>query len=303
MFHKRDRPAVDGEAYRRGPGLEVEMEISVMMMKLVSAATILAAAAGAQGAFTFATHGFGDTGGSAYRTSDGSGFYVNSAADSGDGTASVIRPLNAASWVAGNDNEWTSYVTHDGMGPTRRSGAPNNQSDSFYLGTGVYAAGFASRNANVVSLTPGHDAAARTAITDDGVLLGGSFIAGPSVASGPSPEGGTFQGVFLARLTAKSGVGITGAVQVIGSFGTLDLTLNGAPVAGLGGVLYQLKSYRVATVTLNDAGFDTGSGSSEDFSGASADVNDVWLVEAVPTPGAVALFGAAGLAGLRRRRA
>lgn len=284
------------------------MEISVMMMKLVSAATVLAAAAGAQGAFTFATHGFGDTGGSAYRTSDGSGFFVVGTADSGDGTASVIRPLNAASWAgAGNDAEWTSYVTHDGMGPSRRASTAalpaHNQSDMFYIGAGVYGAAFTSRNANVVSLTPGHDAAARTAITDDGVLSGGSFIAGPSVASGPSPEGGTFQGVFLARLTAKSGVGITGAVQVIGSFGTLDLTLNGAPVAGLGGVLYQLKSYRVATVTLSDAGFDTGSGSSEDFSGMAADVNDVWLVEAVPTPGAVALFGAAGLAGLRRRRA
>lgn len=296
------------------------MEISVMMMKLVSAATILAAAAGAQGAFTFATHGFGDTGGTAYRTSDGSGFFVVSTADSGDGTASVIRPLNAASWTgaAGNAAEWTSYVTHDGMGPSRRSGAPNNQSDSFYLGANVYAAGFANRNANVVSLTPGHDAAARTAVTDDGVLLGGSFIAGPSVASGPSPaSNGTvgagvnnLGGVFLARLTVKSGVGITGAVQVIGSFGTVNLGLNtgvgvAAPTPAYVGQTIFLNSYKVATVTLSDAGFDTGSGSSEDFSGASADVYDIWVEEAtlVPTPGAVALFGAAGLAGLRRRRA
>ncbi len=282
------------------------MEISVMMMKLVSAATVLAAAAGAQGAFTFATHGFGDTGGSAYRTSDGSGFYVNSGADSGDGTASVIRPLNAASWVAGNDNEWTSYVTHDGLGPTRRSGGTNNQSDQFYVGAGVYAAAFTSRNANVVSLTPGHDAAARTAITDAGVLLGGSFIAGPSVASGPSPAaglGGTAgsQGVFLARLTVKTGVTITGAVQVIGSFGTSDLVLNsGVPSNGV-----YLNAYKVATVTLSDAGFDVGLGESEDFTDMPADVYDIWVEEStiVPTPGAVALFGAAGLAGLRRRRA
>ena len=75
------------------------MEISVMMMKFVSAATILAAAAGAQGAFTFATFGWGDTAGGPMTTSNGSPFFVHSSKDNGEGLPDLIRPLHGTTWA------------------------------------------------------------------------------------------------------------------------------------------------------------------------------------------------------------
>ncbi len=285
---------------------------------ITAAAMPLALAQPSQAIFTFATHGFGDTGGlggQPYRTSDGSGFFVHSSADAGDGTPSAARPVHNSSWEGtGNDREWSSYMTHDGLGPSRRSGAPNNPSDAFYINHMVYQPTFNSRSSNLVSFTPSLDAAARRAIADDGVLLGGSFIAGPSVSSGPSPVrkyfiGTTYEGVFLARLTVKAGVQIAGAAQVIGNFGTADLVLDSGVGASRidqpGGRVY-LNSYKVATVTLSDPGFDAGTGESENFAGVGVDVYDIWVEEwttIIPTPSAVALFGAAGLAGLRRRRA
>lgn len=260
----------------------------------------------AVGAFTFATHAFGDSGGQPYRTSDGSGFFVHSSRDAGDGTPDLSRPLHSASWAgAGNDLEWTSYFTHDGLGPSRRSGAPNNASDQFYITAGVYPAGFSSRNSNFAAFTPGHDAAARAAVVDTGVIFGGTFIAGPSQPSGPSPLTAmadlTFwQGLFLARLTVRDGVTISGSVTVVGSFGTSQLVLNSGIEAG--GVV--LNSYKVADIVLTDSGFDTGTGESENFAGVAVDVYDIWLEQPpFPSPGPVAVFGAAGLVGLRRRRA
>src|SRR5262249_40459383 len=106
------------------PELEVEMEISVMMIKFVSAAAILAAAAGAQGAFTLSTHGFGDTGGTPYTTSNGTGMYQNSI------VGATLNPGANGLFGVLAGTEWTTYITEDALGPSRA--APNdNGSDAF----------------------------------------------------------------------------------------------------------------------------------------------------------------------------
>lgn len=271
------------------------MEI-IVMMKLVSAAAVLAAAAGAQGAFTFATQGFGDTGGQAYRTSDGSPFYVHSSRDNGSGLPDMSRPLSGA--AANIEIEYTSYISHDRLGPTRRSGAPNNASDNFYIAAGVYAPGFTTRSSGLVAFTPGTDLGP---VISAGVFSGGSFIAGPAIASGPSPAGAGAEGIFLARFTVRDGVTVQGPrVNLIGGGFNINPALDGAavPVAGVTGGALALRSYLVAdNVDITDAGFELVRGGF-----GTVDVYDIWLVE-VPAPGAIALFGAAGLAGLRRRRA
>lgn len=284
------------------------MEISVMMTKFVSAATILAAAAGAHGAFSLATHGWGDTAGVAYTTSNGSAFYVHTTRDDGSGNPDLLRPLHAASWVAGNDVEWTTYIT-EGSTPSRRSGSPNNQSDMFYMANGpVYSAGFLSANAAAVSFGPGTVSAG--ALT--GTLFGSSFITGPAVAATQSPlnginpvTGAPYQGILLARMTVGRGVTINGRPNLIGTAGgspfNVNLNLNSGVGAAVGGGLtLYVNAYKVAEVNIADDGFD---GDGEAY--GAADVYDIWLEEGttVPTPGALALAGMAGLAGLRRRRA
>jgi hypothetical protein len=281
------------------------MEISVMMMKFVSAATILAAAAGAQGAFTFATHGFGDTAGQPYVTSNGSAFFVHSSRDNGEGVPDLVRPIHAANWATaaggfdGLDVEWTTYVTESNVGPSHRSGGTDNSSDLFYLSRGVYGPGFTSANASSVSLGPGTNGAQAL----NGVIFGSSFIAGPPVASGPSPEGLGLQGIMLGRFTVAAGVTISGMPNLIGTAGdgspiNLNIALGGPAVDVGSGQLVALRAYLVAAEVIEDDGFD---GDGEPF-GAS-NTYDVWFTEVIPTPGAVALAGIAGLAGLRRRRA
>ena len=66
-----------------------------------------------------------------------------------------------------------------------------------------------------------------------------------------------------------------------------------------------LKSYLVATndnLSHSRSGGNTGTGSGSTQRFGAADVYHLW-VEVVPAPTAVAAFGLAGLAGLRRRRA
>ncbi len=271
----------------------------------------LSAPASAQ-TFRLAVVGFGDTEGQPYRTSDGSGFFVHTAQDFGDGTPTIVRPVSAPSWEAGDDLEWTSYVSHDTLGPSRRAGGVNNQSDQFYLSRGVYAPGFTDYSAKLVSLTSGYAApgatAVRNAVVQSGVMFGASFFQGPATPFGASPNPIAQEGIFLARLTVRRGVTISGdlsvyvgRVGVVGSLNFPSVVLDGGPpipIPGTFGYEFHLQSYLVAQPNITDDGFDADG---NPF--GAADVYDVWLnALPFPAPGPVAVFALAGMAGLRRRR-
>lgn len=252
--------------------------------------------------FSLSVAAFGEGGsGSPWRTSDGSSFFIHSEQDYGDGSPGLQRPSHSA-FVGSPDTEWTSYLTHDALGPTRRGGSPHNPSDQFYLSRGVYSSGFSNRSSALVSFTPSLGALtpegieAREASIESGRISGASFIAGPPVAAGQSPFG--TRGLMLARLTVARGTTIAGQVLAFltptmgGPSDQVQLTLNGDQSGG-----YLLQALLVAQVEVTDPGF----GSETAF--GSADVYDIWLAQ-VPSPSSALLFGALGLAlSSRRRRA
>lgn len=310
------------------------------MMKSIRAACAAAVAclcSTAQADFDFFISIFGDRSGLPYTTSDSSGFFVHSSRDWGDGSPTLIRPLHTTIPTT-PDVEWTSYMSHDPFGPTRRSGAPNNSSDEFYISRDIYDPNFTSRSAGgltipnpadtTVSVFDPADIDARLAVVQSGVIQGYSLTPFPP-RSGRSPEPGYFaqlpaiapggspmfvfyepQGMFLARLTVRRGVTISGLIEVglrIGSVGDplldpFDLILDGpsTPFPSTGPAnAFKLKSYLVAQPTITDFQFGTTTPFGE------ADVYDIWISEdfvEVPAPGAACIVALSGVAALRRRR-
>ncbi|HVZ95175.1 MAG TPA: hypothetical protein VG797_11765 [Phycisphaerales bacterium] len=251
--------------------------------------------------FRLAAHGFGGSIGQPYRTSDGSGFFIHSSQEN-EGMAVVDRPAHA-DFAGDADLEWTTYVSEDPLGPSRRAGGINNAADSFYITRGVYPVGFASRNSAMGVMSWGGSESEMVLrsrqVSESGVFHGDFFIAAAPIVSSVSPEGAGTQGIFLARLTVQRGVTITGLPDIIlasGPFqdGLFHPTLNGELDHGFG-----LRSYLVAQTTI----LDTGVGGETPF--GDADVYDVWVVSmgAVPAPGALAMIGAGAPLVWRRRRA
>lgn len=150
---------------------------------------------------------------------------------------------------------------------------PNLRWDSYFGmdGNGPSAPGYTSA---AVSTTPG-------SFILGGQAAAGYFRAGPPVGFGTSP--GSLPGIFVGRFTTASGVGVINnnfqVEYLVG--GVVAYALGGPAVGGI-----ELNEY-VSTQSL--------------VGGGAVDVHDVWL-EIIPAPGAVALAGIAGLAGLRRRR-
>lgn len=305
----------------------------MMSNRFACAAVVACLSSTANADFDFFLSVFGDLSGSPYTTSDGSGFFVHSSRDWGDGSPTLIRPLHTTIPTT-PEVEWTSYMSHDPFGPTRRSGAPNNSSDAFYISRGIYDPSFTSRSAGgltipnpsdtSVSVFDPADTNARLAVVQSGAIQGYSLTPFPS-PSGRSPEPGYFarlpgmtpagnpiivfyepQGYFLARLTVRRGVTISGQTLVslrAGSFtDSLDLILDGpsVPFPSVGPAnAFKLKSYLVAQPTIADFQF----GTTTPF--GDADVYDIWISEdfvEVPSPGAACIAALSGAVALRRRR-
>ena len=149
-------------------------------------------------------------------------------------------------------------------------GTPALAFDSYFGldGNGPSTAGYTSAT---VTTTPGSFILGNQAAA-------GYFRVGPAVPFGVSPGG--LPGIFVGRFVTQTFAGLVNnnfQVEFLVG-GVQSYALNGA--AGFGGI--ELNEYV--------------SGSAVGLS------HDVWL-EVIPAPGAVALAGIAGLAGLRRRRA
>jgi hypothetical protein len=278
--------------------------------------------------FTLSSYAFGESGGTPLTLSGGGRFFVESSRELQDNTPDLTRPMHASSWNDGDNREWSTYFTQDALGPSRRFGpfSPNNASDQFYLIQGIYPPAFASRNANLVTFSPGLGGddpaamAARMNAVTSGVLVGGASIPGTPIVSRPGwgvlsippPPFPAMtisaDGIMLARLTVTRGAFLLGSMRLIGtiagvpfdqtlqtSFGVSPELFPAAP--GVNNRLF-LTAYRVAEVNITANQF----GTSEPF--GEAEVYDIWLHDyrVIPSPSAAALIAACGCFALHRRQ-
>jgi hypothetical protein len=303
-----------------------------VMKKMLSAASVLVIAAGAFAApFNMlalqAGGGLNGINGTGFTTS-GAGFYNRQG-----GTTTGVLASDPSTWqeTASNTVAYDSYLTISGQGPSRNSQQTiddnglteslSSQLRSFYgaaydsdfaapgiivgPGSHIGASGSTTGQAPYAAATPVNRA--RAGIAKDP-------SSGPAFeASGINPANGR-EGIFLAQLTVNRGATLSGGgdVELLTSFGVVDskpMVLDGAQVVfqTAPGVFQPLvlRSYLVASldnVSHSRSGGNTGSGTGGTQRFGNADVYHIW-VEVVPAPTAVAAFGLAGLAGLRRRRA
>ncbi len=279
------------------------LQCGALACGIVAGLTVPAAAG-----FSLFSHQFGEEGGQPYRTSTGTGFFVSRLADAGDGSPWVIRPILFSS--AGTEYEYTTYITHDPRGPSRRSGGTNNQSDQFYIARGVYPQNFSNRNANQVSLGgpiaffDDAGAQARFDVVTRGIITGRSFIAGPAVGSLRSPEGEGLTGLMLGRFTIPQDTTLIGRPQIVlnvgGTARTIELDVNGLPVAveGVTNGYLRLAAYPVNNLFFFEPTFGQPFGQNYGL----ATTYDVWITE-IPAPGSMCAVLAIGLATIQRRRA
>ncbi len=216
------------------------------MTKLIAAAGILVAAAGANAAFT-----------------------VNSV-DLGGDSASFGSPITTSGtyYQDAFGNNYPPSAAFIGVFPTLQDDSYIAM-DSTGGSTATYTAAGPGGSTPGFGATMGH-------FSDASTLTGGYFTGG-GVASGNDPFGGN--GVMIAQLTTD-GV-LTGdniRVNTQGDFtGTRSLALNGADNGGLFARAFAARSTQQGMVY------------------------EIWITDA-PTPGAAAVLGLAGLAGIRRRR-
>lgn len=298
------------------------------MMRLVSAASVLALAAGASAApFNAVSYeaggGLQGIAGAGFQTSAG-GFYnrlggTNVDVDSSDPTA----------WVESSTNHvpYDSYFAINGGGPSRSATGDTGdtltgQIISFYAGFGIaYTDDYfdASGNGTQVSGPGSHiggtgdndGQAPFAAGTPANQARAGYAVSPPPLPSGASPLG---QGVFVGQFTVNRGATLSGGLFFTvltapgdGSDGNLVLGGGPVPFETAPGVFQPLvlRSYLVATndnLSHSRSGGNLGSGAGSSQRFGAADVYHLWI-EVVPTPGALALFGIGGMALARRRRA
>lgn len=305
------------------------------MMKLLSAASVLAIAAGTQAApFTIASYeagnGLAGVVGQGFSVSNG-GFYNRVGGTNGLQTG--VAPGDPFTWAesASNDAPYDSYFTID-QSPSFLNNADNvgvidetlsPQIAAFYgidLDTASsYGAATATAYAPDSFIGLSGDGDGQLPYTGVPANPANAAVIAPNKAgagvgrltdSVPSPTKPGQDGVFIAQLTITRGAVLSGGLL----FTVLDgsptgaggfLTLGGAPVE-VNGQLYALKAYLVAqkdnmSHSRSGGNSGTGSGSSQRF--GNGDTYHLWIETQIPTPGTLALAGLGGLVAFRRRRA
>jgi hypothetical protein len=261
-------------------------------------------------------------------TTSGAGFYNRQG-----GTTTGVQSTDPTTWqeTASNHVAYDSYLTLSGQGPSRNSQTTiddngltesiSAQIRSFYgaaydsdFGAPGVIVGPGSHIGASGSTTGQAPYAAATPVNGVRAGIAKDPSSGPAFeASGINPKNGA-DGVFVAQLTVNRGATVSGSFLFAilvqqGTFNNYNLVLNGASVnAETAPGVFQpivLRSYLVAqsdNLSHSRSGGNSGTGSGNSQRFGAADVYHLW-VEVVPAPTAVAAFGLAGLAGLRRRRA
>lgn len=293
------------------------------MMKILSAASVLAIAAGASAApFAVVSH----SSGGAVPGIAGPGIYVSSGGFyDGDGNGpDSIGPSNPTGYTAANNLEFDTYIALNGFGPSAR-GAATLQVGNNSVTTRNFYGNYPALNNN--PSLGNHSAAGGTVAP--GSHVGDPFLSGtmnvlgieyglgsipPDTTStfAPNVGGGrsTLDGVFVGRLTIPLGATLSGGIvlNIRTSATTFDsgtLMLNavdnvGGPAVTIAGQQFALTAFLITT---HQAGTLSGLSDENAFGdfGAARTV-DLWA-HVVPTPGSLALLGLGGLAAIRRRRA
>ncbi len=243
-----------------------------------------------------------------FATSDGSGFFVHSSQNFGDGTPDVYAP-SFAEFSGAPEVEWSTYYSPDPLGPTRQSDTPNNSADDFYISRGVYDDDFSSRSALRANelfsfhAEPPGAAQRRRDVVDAGRFAGFSCPVAPELL-GVGPEVDGLPAAFMGRFTVRRGTLLTGRPFFFsvedsdGNYRSTYLTLNGPTFGDNGAFAFVLRSYLVAQPNISDDGFDT-----DGMPFGPADVYDVWFTRvAVPGPSTFAAIALCCPLALRRRR-
>jgi len=274
------------------------MEISVMK-GMISAASVLALAAGASAApFQFLGYQSGGgllgVAGPAFNSSLG---FINTSAGPTIGSPDIAPGKQGF--------EWDSYFTIDDVGGSAlaASSTANFYGDypgpAGYNGTDGTDFNTGTPSSLTVIAAPGSNFTGTVAQAGAGISPQ-PFFSGFAPAAGGGRS--TVDGVMIARLSVPRGSVLSGGSQPEISEGGNNIAavvmLGGGPVA-FGTQSYELVAHLVAQPNgaIDDGGFvPTTLG--------DLDVYDVWFqVSVIPTPGSLALLGLGGLATLRRRRA
>lgn len=292
------------------------------MMKILSAASVLAIAAGAHAApFKVISH----TAGGAVPGISGPGIYV-SAQGFFDADGAGPGSTSANGFTAANNFEFDSYVALSGVGPSVRNRATVGVTNNSTTTLNFYQTGYPAANNNPAlgdynvpggTFGPGSHVGDLFLSEGDNVL-GSEYGLGsvpPDTDSGFAPNVGggrsTLDGVFVGRYTIPAGATLTGGLILnvrvgnTAAFESGTLMLSGVDnVAGPGVTIVGQQMALTAFLVTNIAdGVLVGNSDENAFDNfGAARVLDLWA-HVVPTPGSLALLGLGGLAAVRRRRA
>jgi len=270
--------------------------MKICVSAVTSAAAVVALAGAASADFqTILNFGY-ETATNQAVTNSPSGFLQDSdTTNSQTGTDNIILSAGArGTWNGGG----APVASADEAAMSTFIAIDNRHTSEWLVDDGTFAPGGPQQvsgdswsNVSTGAFTPGDSTIGGPGI-GTAIGFGGLGMTGNHPTAEIALSGGTFVGVFATRFVVDAGSTVTGAAGA-----TTDMLFTDSflfPANGRSGL--------GPTVTRGDgtpmaAYFELSAGAGPN----GADVIDLYIVE-VPAPGAAALLGLGGLAGLRRRR-